>query len=579
MSDVERHRLLPAIEAHLQVIYGEQDNSSLAKSLLKIMELDSKDTPPLGHINHWNENDTWVITYGNSVYEGQEKPLKTLEKFLTDDLAGLINGVHILPFYPYSSDDGFAVIDYVQVNDALGEWPDIEDISKKYRLMADLVINHCSSRSRWFDNFKQRKHPGADYFVECDPEKDYTNVVRPRTSPLLREVETLDGKKHVWCTFSHDQIDLNFENPKVLEEFVSIVKYYLDRGVTVFRLDAVAFLWKDPATTSLHLPQTHEVVRLIRTLVENHTSEAVIITETNVPNTENLSYFGNANEAHGVYNFSLPPLILHALTTGTSKHLKAWQMSMPPAQMGTFFFNFLASHDGIGLRPAEGLLSDEEINELAGCMESFGGKISWRTVQNYRKPYEINITLFDAFKGTVNGPDQWQIQRFLCAHAIMLSLEGVPGIYIHSLMGTENFYDGVEHTGQNRTINRYRWEYNELKARLADDRGHHHAVFEGMKKLIGIRSKQKAFHPNAVQFTLHVADEVFAFWRQSTFRDQSIFCVHNVSDKNVDVPLSALNLIGLDTWYDLISGRSFDDLTATITLKPYEFIWITNKNG
>ena len=577
MRSSEITLLQKSVEAHISEIYPNIDVAAYSARLIEIMDIKKEHSQPVSHKNHWNEKDVWVITYGDSVYEEGEKPLNTLHKFIKEDVKGLINGVHILPFYPYSSDDGFSVIDYIQVNEALGEWPDIESISEDYRLMADLVINHCSSRSRWFDNFKNRKHPGKDYFIEANPEEDHSKVVRPRTSPLLREVETLDGKKHVWCTFSHDQVDLNFANPEVLAEIVSTVKYYLDRGVTIFRLDAVAFLWKEPNSTCLHLPQTHEVIRLIRTLVEHHTNNAVIITETNVPNNENLSYFGNANEAHGVYNFSLPPLILHALTTGTSKHLKAWQMTMPPAQIGTFYFNFLASHDGIGLRPAEGLLSEEEIAELAGCMESFGGKISWRTVNNYRKPYELNITLFDAFKGTNKGPDKWQIERFLCAHAIMLSLEGVPGIYIHSLIGTENYYEGVEHTSHNRTINRYKWEYNSLVNKLSDTKWHHKFVFDGITKLLNIRKQQKAFHPNAVQFTLHVADEIFAYWRQSAYRDQSIFCLHNVSDKTVPIQLSSLNLIGLDKWRDLITGNTYDDLTAIIELKPYEFIWLTNK--
>ncbi len=577
MTAIESEHLTQLIEQHIAVIYPEIDIPVFANRLLEIMELDGPIKAPQNHQNHWDEKDVWVITYGDSILEENEKPLCTLLKFLNNDVKSLINGVHILPFYPYSSDDGFAVIDYVQVNDTLGDWPEIESISTKYRLMADLVVNHCSSRSRWFDNFKNRKDPGLSYFIEADPEEDTSLVVRPRTSTLLREVETLDGKKHVWCTFSHDQVDLNFANPDVLLEMIGIVKYYLDRGITVFRLDAVAFLWKKLGTTCLHLPQTHEIIRLIRTLVEYHTEDAVIITETNVPNTENLSYFGNANEAHGVYNFSLPPLILHALTTGTSKHLKTWQMSMPPAQVGTFYFNFLASHDGIGLRPAEGLLSEEEIGELAATMESFGGKVSWRTANNMRKPYELNITLFDAFKGTSSGQDQWQVQRFLCAHAIMFSLEGIPGVYIHSLVGTENYYEGVEHTSHNRTINRYKWLYPDLQEKIRDEKWHHHRVFEGITKLLEVRREQKAFHPNAVQFTLHVADEIFAYWRQSAFRDQSIFCIHNVSNKKFTLSLASINLIGLDTWRDLISGDVIEDLTAEIELKPYGFIWLTNK--
>lgn len=573
------HHDLPfVVESHLQVIYDDIDHKILTQRILDLMALDSNAAPPPIHESVWDEDDVYLITYGDSIIEEGEAPLKTLHEFYKTKLSDAINGVHILPFFPYSSDDGFSVIDYVQVNDSLGTWEDIEAIASDSRLMADLVINHCSSRSRWFDNFKNRKQPGLDYFFEADPSTDLSMVVRPRTSPLLREVETLDGKRYVWCTFSHDQVDLNFANPEVLCEVINIIKFYLDKGVRTFRLDAVAFAWKEIGDSSINHPKTHEIVRLIRTLVEHARSDAIIITETNIPNHENLSYFGNANEAHAVYNFSLPPLMLHAMVTGNSQHLKQWQMSMPPAQQGTFFFNFLASHDGIGLRPAEGLLNEEDIGTLVNTMQTFGGRVSWRSAANgASKPYEINITYFDAMQGTEKGPDQWQIPRFICAHAIMLSLEGVPAFYIHSLFGTNNYYQGVELSSQNRTINRYKWDRQDLENLLDDAHSHHAKVFSELTHLIKLRTQQPAFHPNATQFTLHLGDQVFGFWRQSIKRDQSIFCIHNISDEEISIPLSSINLISQDDWTDLVSGTEFPDLQECLILRPYQFVWLTNQ--
>lgn len=570
--------LIFLIEKHLENIYEGENASPLASRLVEIMGLHGCEAKHNAHENKWTEKDAWVITYGDSIRREGEAPLATLNQFVGDHLSDVVNGVHILPFFPYSSDDGFSVIDYTQVNDSLGDWDDIENIAKDFHLMSDLVVNHCSSRSRWFDNFKQRKNPGKDYFFEASPESDINSVVRPRTSPLLREVETLDGKRHVWCTFGHDQVDLDFSNPDVLCEIIEIIKYYLDRGVRIFRLDAVAFIWKSLGTPCIHLPQTHEIIRLMRTLIEHHTPNAILITETNVPNHENISYFGNANEAHAVYNFSLPPLLLHALVSGTSKHLKTWQMSMPPAQMGTFYFNFIASHDGVGLRPVEGLISERETEELVNAMQLFGARISWRSAEGGRnKPYEINVTLFDALQGTVKGPDQWQIERFMCAHAIMFALEGIPGIYIHSFLATNNYNEGVERTNHNRAINRYKWDADDLDEKLDETHSHHAKVFSRMKALLNIRTNQPAFHPNAVQFTLHLGEEIFGFWRQSHKRDQSIFCLHNVTDKEVRIPISAINLISLDSWFDLISREDFSDIRQDVVLKPYQFVWLTNR--
>ena len=340
--------------AHLEQIYPQRELSRLVELLIELMELDQRCFMPEAHKNLWDERDCLMIAYGDSLQREGEWPLHTLHDFLRRECRGVISGVHILPFYPWSSDDGFAVINYVEVNPSLGEWQDINAISRDFDVMADLVINHCSSRSQWFENFKQRRDPGKDYFVEADPEWDLSAVVRPRTSPLLAEVQTLDGKRHVWCTFSHDQVDLNFANPEVLLEFVRIVRHYLDQGVRIFRLDAVAFLWREPGTNCLNLNQTHEMVRLLRSLIEHAAPDAILITETNIPLRENLAYFGNANEAHLVYNFSLPPLLLNALVSGDSSALNRWMMGMPAAQDGTTYFNFIASHDGIGLRPAEG---------------------------------------------------------------------------------------------------------------------------------------------------------------------------------------------------------------------------------
>ena len=574
-----QNKLQRQVEKHLAAIYQDGELSSVknfADKLIELMDLSDKEVIENRNINHWDQTDSLVIAYGDSVLTEDEKPLKTLNRFLDKYLRSSISGVHILPFYPFTSDDGFSVLDYSSVNDALGDWSHINTIASNYSLMADLVVNHCSARSPWFENFKQGRDPGHNFFYTASPEDDLSAVVRPRTNDLLRAVETSTGIQYVWCTFSHDQVDLNFRNPEVLKQFVSIIKQYLDNGVRIFRLDAIAFLWKELGTNCLNLSQTHEMVRLFRTLIEQAQHDAIIITETNIPNRENLSYFGNADEAHSVYNFSLPPLLVNSLVTGNCVYLKQWMMSMPPARNGTTYFNFVASHDGIGLRPAEGLLSDSEINILVTTMQGFGGHVSWRALDDGgSKPYEINISLFDALQGTVQGADDLGLQRFICAHAVMLALEGIPALYIHSLVGTRNDHQRVENSGHNRAINRHQWDYQKLETELADQGSSHHQVYNQLKQLLKIRRRQSAFHPNATQFTLHLGDQLFGFWRQSLDRQQSIFCISNISNQVQHLSLTDINLIDNEQWQDLISRQPCRP-NLQLPMQPYQTVWITN---
>ncbi|WP_340678687.1 sugar phosphorylase [Paraglaciecola sp.] len=579
-------QLKEQVSHHLQVMYAEVELpdsiEELTQQLLQTMNIEHSDKVlgPLRHHNNWDQNDIMLITYGDSIEQSNEKPLQTLHHFLKEYCLDTINSVHILPFFPYSSDDGFSVIDYSSVNESLGNWDNISALCSDFRLMSDVVINHCSARSAWFNNFIKGEGPGSDFFFTASPQDDLSQVVRPRTSDLLRLTETADGEKYVWCTFSHDQVDFDFRNPKVLVTFASIIKQYLDVGIRVFRLDAVAFLWKKQGTSCINLEETHEVVRLFRTLIEHTVENAVIITETNIPNRQNLSYFGNANEAHGIYNFSLPPLLVNTLVTGSCRHLKSWLGSMPPAQNGTFFFNFIASHDGIGLRPAEGLLNDQELSDLVNTMQNFGGRISWRKDESGgQKAYEINIALFDALQGTTKGQDKWGLERFICAHAIMFALEGIPGLYIHSLLGTNNDYEKVKNTSQNRSINRHKWDYNKLKEALDSPKNQHAKVLKRMSHLLTVRKKQAAFHPNATQFTLQLGDQVFGFWRQSLDRRQSIFCIYNISHQVQVIRLSDINLIGTDNWVDLLTEQTvcYEDLE--LVLSPYCAVWISNINA
>ena len=565
----------------VQEIYPDLDAHILSSQIIEAFWPDDAHRRKRGRVPSnklWSEHDAVLITYGNSIVDGQHKPLDLLHDFLLRKMKGVVNGVHILPFFPYTSDDGFAVTDYRAVNPELGGWADIRRIADEFHLMSDLVLNHVSSQGPWFNAYRQGQAPYDRYFFEASPEDDLNEVVRPRTTPLLQEVETPQGPRHVWCTFSHDQVDLDFRNPEVLIEMLRIIRLHIDNGVRILRLDAVAFLWKEIGTSCIHLRQTHAVVQLMRLLCDFATETVVLLTETNVPRTENLSYFGNRNEAHVVYNFPLPPLILHAMQSGSARFLHRWQTAMPPAQLGCAYLNFTASHDGIGMRPADGVLPAQEKARMIETAQAAGGLVSMRSLPGGgQEPYELNCAFFEAVRRTFKGEDEHHIDRFLCSQTIVMSLEGIPAFYIHSMLATPNDHEAVARRGMNRAINRHRWDYPTLLEKLDDPESTSSEVLRRMSERLKLRAQQTAFHPNATQFTLSLDERVFGLWRQSLDRDQSIFALHNVSDEELRVSPTAVNLIEGETWLDLLTGEEIDANGEDIVFAAYQCRWITNR--
>ena len=581
MSDSTKLDLEKRVLQHLNRIYADvldkKNIKQLSNSLLEHV-IETQNDMPL-HITEdgesWSQNTIVMITYADTIEDKNSLPINSINKFLKEYCADTFEIVHILPFFPSSSDKGFSVKDYYSVYHQFGQWNDILRISKEFGVMADVVINHGSSESLWFKNFIKGEGKGSDYFLNFDEPFDTSKVVRPRTSDLLNPVETADGTKYIWCTFSKDQVDYNFSNPVVLFEFIQIIIFYLSRGITVFRFDAVAFIWKKIGTSCINLEKTHEIVRLFRTLLTYLSPKAILVTETNTPARENVSYFGNANEAHWIYNFSLPPILIYSILAGDSSYLEKLTMSMPPSQLGTSYLNFIASHDGIGLRPAETFLTKDEVTKFVNLMEQNGGRISYRSNNtDTPEPYEINITLFDAMKESFNKEVNLYLERFICIHAIMLSLEGVPAFYIHSLFGTQNDYALYKQNNQNRSLNRGKIKISEID--LSNESESQSHIFLQLKKLMLIRKKQPAFHPNAVQFTLHLGSNLYGIWRQSLDKKQSIFCISNLTDEIVKLSLLDLNLIGFDHWRDIITEIEIDDITSEIEFSPYQTMWLTN---
>jgi glycosidase len=497
------------------------------------------------------ERDSILITYADQVRQPGIAHLKTLARFCDHRLSGVIQGIHILPFFPWSSDDGFSVIDYRKVDPEFGTWEDIEELGKKFRLMVDGVINHISAESEWFKDFLLNKPPYNKYFLTIDGHPDLSKVVRPRTTPLLTEFQTIAGARRVWTTFSTDQVDLDYHNPDVLLEIFDILLRYAERGARFIRLDAIAYLWKEIGTTCIHLPETHAFVRLLRKVLDEVAPHVQLITETNVPHQENISYFGNGtNEAQLVYNFALPPLVMHTLRTGDASILSDWASSLELPSNQTTFFNFLASHDGIGLNPARGILSPEAIEKLVAQTTSHGGLISYKqNSDGSQTAYEMNINYFDALSDPAGGePSSLEMKRFMAAQAIMLSLIGVPGIYFHSLFGSRNWTKGVEVTKHPRTINRQKLDFSTLEFELSSPHSIRSQVYQKCSQLLRQRAASTAFHPHGQQKIMRLGKHIFAVLRSSPVGDQQVLCLQNVSAE----PQSSGNY----------------------TLEPYETRWI-----
>ncbi len=539
-----------------------------------------------------SERDAILITYGDQFQEPESPPLQVLADFLEKNLRKAINGLHILPFFPFSSDDGFSVIDYREVNQHLGNWSHIARLKRNFRLMFDAVINHISRESKWFESFKRGEEPYKNFFITVDSSTDLSMVVRPRDLPLLTTTYTDWGVQHVWTTFSEDQIDLNYANPQVLLEIIDLLLFYIEHGAEFIRLDAIAYIWKEPGTACIHLPQTHQVVKLFRAVLDAVAPGVILITETNVPHKENISYFGDplkrnlpgkpahrGDEAQMVYQFPLAPLILHTFHSGNARILTEWAANLKSPYPTATFFNFIASHDGIGVRPAEGLLSPDQIQALVTRTKKHGGEVSYKTNPDGSKSvYELNITLYDALNNPKEPNQEQDVRRFLASQVIMLSLAGVPGIYVHSLFGSRNCYKCLEETDRSRSINRQKFLRADLESQLANPGSIESQVFSGYLGILLQRRKRPAFHPYGSQKILNLQDAIFGLVRTAPYGNDIVICLVNIArdSQSLDLEPATMELPDVTVWYDLISGREFSiqDGHLQFYLDSYHYVWL-----
>ncbi len=560
----------------LTFLYGPETAAKIRPRLQSLIAKYQGNLQADKNRRQFDQRDAVLITYADMVHNQLEPPLHTLAQFLKNQLQGVINTIHLLPFYPSSSDDGFSVIDYKAVDPEFGDWKHISEIGRDFRLMFDAVINHISAHSSWFQGFLAGDPQYRDYFVTVDPSVDLSAVFRPRALPLLTEFQTASGLQHVWTTFSPDQVDLNYANPDLLLEIIDLLLFYISHGAELIRLDAIGFMWKEIGSASIHLPQTHRIIQLWRSILDVAAPQVALVTETNVPHRDNITYFGDgANEAQMVYNFSLPPLTLHAFHSGNAEILSQWAKTLERPSNQTTFFNFLASHDGIGLTPAKSLLTGEAIIAMADRVITLGGRVSYRNNQDgSQSPYELNINYLDALGDPKKNNESLEeiANRFLASQAIMLAMPGVPGIYFHSLFGSNGWPEGVGQTGRFRSINRQKLAVSQLETELAAEGSLRQLVFNGYRRLLQARAGSTAFHPQGKYEILDLNPAVFAIHRISPDRSQRILCLQNVSARPQLLSLDTLPIqLHLQEITDLIQGQS---ITLPLTIQPYGVLWL-----
>jgi sucrose phosphorylase len=537
------------IQKRLARLYGEDRAGAMAARIDAMLAVHKGKKQPA---HEWSESDALLITYADSILGQDVPPLQTLSRFLRAHVGKAISHVHLLPFYPFTSDDGFSVSDFRSVRPDLGTWEDVDSLAQDYHLAYDGVINHVSISSAYFQGFVSGDPRYNNFFIALDPDTDTSAVMRTRELPLLHDYDTSAGKQWIWTTFSRDQADLNYAEPEVLFEMLDVLMGYAARGASMLRLDAIPYLWKELGTSCIHLPQVHEIIKLIRDVMDIVSPGLQLLSETNVPHHENIAYFGDAgDEAQVIYNFTLSPLILHAILRGDASTLSEWARQVVPVSDRTTFLNVTATHDGIGMRPTEGILPEAEREMMAALAESRGAGIGGkRNADGSQSLYELNVTYFDALNDPAQGEStELQVARFMLSQTIAMSFLGMPGIYIHSLLGSRNDMEGFQRSGQRRSVNREQLSAEQLNSELASDT-RRRAILEAYRNRLLQRASEPAFSPLAGQEILDMGPQVFALRRTHPATGRSVLALHNVTRENVVV-------------------------CDNIRLAPYEAKWIT----
>ena len=583
MKQIDSEKKIDRLEIDklLKTIYSNnttEEINFISNQLLQILDNFSAKSAyeEITSKERWDESSSVLITYADSIYKNGEATLITLRELLSKHFGSLSKIVHILPFLKSTSDGGFAVSSYESIEEKFGSWEDLKSISQKHFLMADLVLNHVSSSHPWVQKFIKSQEPDLSNVFSPEQKLDWSKVIRPRSSSLFSQINTVNGSKQVWTTFGPDQIDVNWHNPKMTLEFLNLIIRYLSNGIKWFRLDAVGFIWKESGTTCLHLPKAHSIVKILRILLDNILEDGVLITETNVPQKENLSYLVTQDEAHMAYNFPLPPLLLEAIITSKADILNSWIFDWPDLPDDTTLFNFTASHDGVGLRALEGLMNDQRIKDLLINCEKRGGLVSHRRLSNGEdKPYELNISWWSAMEDSGRDSNRYQLKRFLLSQLLVMALKGVPAFYLPALLASENDIKSFSMTGQRRDLNREKFKYDNLLSVFDNPESNANKNLKFLRKAMDVRSQLKQFHPcSKMQCLSKGRSDIIVIKRG--IGPASVFAIHNMTDNKINYQLNDIELSELITnnfiMNDFLTSNKYN--WKNISLDPFQVVWL-----
>ena len=509
----------------------------------------------------FSEKDVVLICYPDHVQEGGNPKLATLRKFL-GEFGQEFSHVHVLPHYPEAGDEGFSVMDHFSVREDLGTWKDVRDLAQDYSLMLDLVLNHMSDKSGWFQRFLAGDKEVKDFFIAYDKEPDLSSVFRPRTDPLLKPYRFGDeSEKLVWSTFPLNQVDINYGNPKVLVEMARALLHYVENGAKAVRLDAIAYAWKKLGTSCFNLKESHTIVEVFREVLREAAPDVWVITETVIDHEENMSYLGK-EKAHLAYHFVLEPLLYLTFLKGNSERMARYLREMPvPDGKDTALLNLSVSHDGIHAVPAKGILNEEDFKLLEKDCKGKGCGVMYRTAPG-KEPehYEFNTCCLDA----IGRPD-----AFLASQAIKLALPGIPLVYFNNYFGCRNWLEGIEKVGYPRAANRERFDYGTLSKRLRKEDSESGFIHRNYSSMLKKRTSEPLFSPSAGFEALDLGPDVVGFTRSRNGRNLMVLVNVTDNETRAEIPKGTLG----ERARDILTGEEFD-AAKPVSLGPHEYLWL-----